>query len=97
MRLQPRSTRTDTLFPYSTSSVLVEFAVGGPLIDNVPGLRVSGQILKSDGFSSNRYDGGRLDGRDGQSFRAILEFTPTEGITNTMIGDRKSTRLNSSH
>ena len=64
----------------------VEFAVGGPLIDNVLGLRVSGQILKSDGFSSNRYDGGRLDGRDGQSFRAILEFTPTEGITNTMIG-----------
>lgn len=63
----------------------VEFAVGGPLIDNVLGLRVSGQLLKSNGFSSNRYNGGHLDGRDGQSFRAILEFTPTDSITNTTI------------
>ncbi|MCK9543250.1 MAG: TonB-dependent receptor [Novosphingobium sp.] len=63
----------------------VEFAVGGPLIDDVLALRVAGQTLKSNGFARNRYDGGRMDGRDGQSFRAILEFTPTDRITNTTI------------
>ncbi|MEZ5707956.1 MAG: TonB-dependent receptor [Blastomonas sp.] len=63
----------------------IEFAVGGPLIDDVLNFRVAGQMLKSNGFTRNRYDGSRQDGRDGQSFRAILEFTPTDRITNTTI------------
>ena len=64
----------------------LEFAATVPLIDDVLSARVAAQFLKSSGFSRNLYDGGRQDGRDGQSYRAIVKFTPTDWLTNTTIG-----------
>lgn len=64
----------------------VEFAVGGALIPDVLAVRVSGQLVKSDGFTRNLYDGSGQDGSDGQAFRAIVKFTPTSWLTNTTIG-----------
>jgi iron complex outermembrane recepter protein len=64
----------------------VEFAIGGELAEDLVAVRLSGQVLKSHGFTRNLYDGGRLDGKDGQSFRAVVKLTPTSSITNTTIG-----------
>ncbi|HMO75716.1 MAG TPA: TonB-dependent receptor [Sphingopyxis sp.] len=64
----------------------LEFAATAPLVKDVLSVRVAAQFLKSSGFSRNLYDGGRQDGRDGQSYRAIVKFTPTDWLTNTTIG-----------
>src|SRR3546814_13691746 len=94
IRRPPRSTRTDTLFPYTTlfrSSAAVTICLGGGcsaqpgsnvLVNaGVPGPTVSGTLNNAPG---------------------TVSFTSTEdliGLANgqARVGDRKSTRLNSSH
>src|SRR3546814_14256194 len=69
----PRSTRTDTLFPYTTRS-------------RSGRTRACGQGKRARGGACCHRVGGA---RSGQSRRARLCQPP--------VGDRKSTRLNSSH
>lgn len=63
----------------------VEFGVTAPIVQDLLTVRFAGQFLKSSGFSRNLYDNSRQDGRDGQSYRAIVKFTPADFITNTTI------------
>jgi iron complex outermembrane receptor protein len=63
----------------------IEFGVTAPIAPDLLTVRVSGQFLKSRGFSRNLYDNSWQDGRDGQSYRLIAKFTPASWLTNTTI------------
>src|SRR3546814_13645951 len=89
IRLPPRSTRTDTLFPYTTlfrsssASPPHRLAVGGP-----GGNRCTAQGVGRQNWSTaNPQTGQRQNPR-----RAVLS-----GHGREETRDRKSTRLNSSH
>src|SRR3546814_5741209 len=99
IRRPPRSTRTDTLFPYTTlfRSSLREW---GEVILNDPaevslGMRRSVREVRSDGAGSmlEASKGGRLDLADALFGDAINAAQLLESERR----DRKSTRLNSSH
>jgi iron complex outermembrane recepter protein len=66
----------------------LEFAVGGPLLGlgDVLTFRLAGQINHDGGFSTNIYNGNTEDGLDNESYRAILQFKPTDWLKNTTIG-----------
>src|SRR3546814_7196645 len=97
-RLPPRSTRTDTLFPYTTlfrSDELTRALIETPPVDAAQG-----------GYIAEGYDAAldalRETARDGRKAIAALEaqYRERTGIASLKIrhnGDRKSTRLNSSH
>src|SRR3546814_14009765 len=85
VRRPPRSTRTDTLFPYTT---LFRSVVGRDRIHDARGV-----ALHVDGFgdrAANAYDGDLLE--DGLIRGGTLLLLAAGRLT-----DRKSTRLNSSH
>lgn len=63
----------------------LEFGVTVPVAPDLLTVRLAGQFLKSSGFSRNLYNDSRQDGRDGQSYRAIVKFTPADWLTNTTI------------
>src|SRR3546814_2124260 len=108
IRRPPRSTRTDTLFPYTTlfrSDILPRIAMsgcGGDPADAQFGQReladMLAQILATQRQGKVRLDIARL--------RSAVETPPVEGHAmeglgadhrRHGVGDRKSTRLNSSH
>src|SRR3546814_13908832 len=101
IRRPPRSTRTDTLFPYTTlfRSIGIAFGVCGELLPlhgriapqrhDVPHPRIpifAGDLrnLVAAGADAGEMGGGRKPG---------FAHDPADGG----VGDRKSTRLNSSH
>src|SRR3546814_13471486 len=98
IRRPPRSTRTDTLFPYTT---LFRSPYGGPQL--LVGRVWSGQLEVGPhglveevavlGDQAHR----RADGVEGQVTHvdAVEAHRPRVGVVEP--GDRKSTRLNSSH
>ena len=63
----------------------VEFAIGGPIVDDKLMFRVSGQSLNRDGYTRYLSDGSMLDNEDSQAIRAILTFKPVEGLQNTTL------------
>ncbi|MEO0881374.1 MAG: TonB-dependent receptor [Pseudomonadota bacterium] len=64
-------------FTYSEEDTLeVSGAVGGPIIPEQLGFRLSGQYTESDGFVT-RLDGSNGDAEDTLLFRGKLRFTPT--------------------
>src|SRR3546814_17105053 len=92
IRRPPRSTRTDTLFPYTTL-----FRSGVPCASR-PGIRGREGLPAEQG----RLAGGPVvepghGGRRRAARRDGREHGPPEGGRPRDLGDRKSTRLNSSH
>src|SRR3546814_16149132 len=99
IRRPPRSTRTDTLFPYTT---LFRSEVGNALTATT---RLAGESVDSGGFQtgleveSGCGKGGACIGGD----TVVLQAGTSDGsqaltLDGTVQGeDRKSTRLNSSH
>src|SRR3546814_3132014 len=85
IRLPPRSTRTDTLFPYTTLFRSADRQLAGERLENV-------QVLSDERIArelrTHEDDRHQLSVSDGHG---DLRFPRTE------VGDRKSTRLNSSH
>src|SRR3546814_6368280 len=105
IRRPPRSTRTDTLFPYTTlfrsiagpvgaARVLGEGhgAVVGGEFDGQIMLPVLAELLQI--FA--RLRGGHAGG-GGHGHALLLGFNPTVVRSSGRLRDRKSTRLNSSH
>src|SRR3546814_11970153 len=91
-RRPPRSTRTDTLFPYTTlfraarGVVADEVACGGIPQPRRPSLDVpvSGVAVAIDEISLELLPG-------------VFALVVAVGLIEAIAGDRKSTRLNSSH
>src|SRR3546814_11961930 len=82
----PRSTRTDTLFPYTTLSRSKRAIQAGMVMVNVPTAGVDYHVPFG-GRKGSSY-GPREQGRYAREFFTIVK---------TAYTDRKSTRLNSSH
>jgi iron complex outermembrane receptor protein len=63
-------------------------AVGGPL-DDQWAFRIAGRYLKDDGYTEDLDPRGsnKLDDNDIKSFRGILQFTPNDAVTATLIGE----------
>src|SRR3546814_5887619 len=117
IRRPPRSTRTDTLFPYTTlfrslADHLGEGAQDGPVLarlarrksgqtgqlDAALGVHVGGVLLGVGGARQN--DVGTV--RAGIAVMALIDDEGAlaglaEAADLQLVGDRKSTRLNSSH
>src|SRR3546814_17323760 len=101
IRLPPRSTRTDTLFPYTTL-----FRSGSGRSEN-GGFREPARSdlqVVSTGSAENRHLQPAMDrilqnlGHQGLYARQFLAFHPLqESAASGRDEDRKSTRLNSSH
>src|SRR3546814_17701069 len=92
IRRPPRSTRTDTLFPYTTRFLSDRRAAI---------LWAAGQVFFEQGYAATSIDA--IIERAGGSKRNIYsEFGSKEGLFTALVSesadaDRKSTRLNSSH
>src|SRR3546814_12484244 len=88
IRRPPRSTRTDTLFPYTT---LFRSAVAQAARHGVQ--RIVGQR----GDEGDDHDAHDAPGRERAVGRHVEADGGAEGTHRRRHGDRKSTRLNSSH
>src|SRR3546814_2396999 len=105
IRRPPRSTRTDTLFPYTTlfrsdsSSRLLEFGGGGALRFPVRTAVKTGTSSDYRDAWTIAYNGRWLVGVwiGNLSGRATEGVTGARGPALLTRSDRKSTRLNSSH
>src|SRR3546814_4115202 len=108
IRRPPRSTRTDTLFPYTTlfRSLFVSDTIGfwNDRVLITGGIRL--QEIGSKSYAANATGAIPAGGLTGKySKDAVtpvfgLVVKPAEGVSlyaNRVEGDRKSTRLNSSH
>src|SRR3546814_15822899 len=109
LRRPPRSTRTDTLFPYTTlfrSRASQSGLYGALLAAN--GFTGIVDVLESEygGFcttfsrSQDRFNLEELTKDIGKRFETMgiaLKFYSCVGSNHTTLEDRKSTRLNSSH
>ncbi len=64
-----------------------EFGVGGAVIpgNDMFTFRVSGQILNRDGYTTDTFDGAKLDNENKENFRGIFTFKPFESFDNTTI------------
>ena len=63
----------------------VEFAAGGAIAEDVVQVRLAGQFLHRNGFTTNLFDGGKLDNEDRKSVRFSVVVTPFEGFENHTI------------
>src|SRR3546814_9795845 len=103
IRRPPRSTRTDTLFPYTTLCRSAAGAGGADALDRarVDGLDRLGEQLGDDTqvVDEQRHDAGEgaeADGGDEEDGEHQL-VDGAAGVHQAAHRDRKSTRLNSSH
>ncbi|MCC5794065.1 MAG: TonB-dependent receptor [Chromatiales bacterium] len=64
-----------------------DFAVGGPLIDNVLGMRVSGVWYEGDGFYKNSISGQPVGDYEGYGYAVTTEFTPTDELRFKLRGE----------
>src|SRR3546814_15659398 len=99
IRLPPRSTRTDTLFPYTTLFRSFSYQIG-----SIARAAEERRQCGMRGRKSDIADGQRLFKADGRTILITPRYKRrTRGRTDGGIGialskaDRKSTRLNSSH
>src|SRR3546814_14352100 len=95
-RLPPRSTRTDTLFPYTTlfrSPVLQVIASK----QRPRKLAIQGSDGKEHSFLLKGHEDLRQDERVMQLFGLVNTLLASDRETGKSHLDRKSTRLNSSH
>src|SRR3546814_18020889 len=96
IRRPPRSTRTDTLFPYTTLfrslGVVAGVEAGGELVvgDLAGNLRVGLQELQEVAFAAPDFHRVALH-------EAVGVLAADTGLGQRQQQDRKSTRLNSSH
>src|SRR3546814_11872858 len=94
----PRSTRTDTLFPYATLCRAGE-VTGGATCDT----QIAGRHLEGDGEARRFFAAdGPLNGESGQQGGRMCAAVQAGEVDDALRGrtadaDRKSTRLNSSH
>src|SRR3546814_9196538 len=103
IRRPPRSTRTDTLFPYTTlfrscytSAVAVDEAILGVDSDYLAGMRIADFVTfakRIEGIPASHIRPAHADGDDGDAFRLFHDRI----VDRVRRADRKSTRLNSSH
>src|SRR3546814_15224248 len=97
VRRPPRSTRTDTLFPYTT---LFRSMSGPELVRVVAERYPEVAVLFVTGFVGEAGDGDELTGHDllRKPFTvSALSDAVSAALSRRVSGDRKSTRLNSSH
>src|SRR3546814_6630200 len=99
IRAPPRSTRTDTLFPYTTlfrsgsdNEVIAEGAVSGPITNGFRA-RLAGKMARHDGHYRNRYLGAGLNGvekkngdKDIWGLRGIIDLDLSETTMLRVIG-----------
>src|SRR3546814_6807216 len=86
IRRPPRSTRTDTLFPYTTL-----------FRSRLPDLIIVGDIARIDRRAGCAHRGAELVGERFDERLEILARLQRPAARDDHLGDRKSTRLNSSH
>src|SRR3546814_12603284 len=100
IRRPPRSTRTDTLFPYTTLFRSFATAVAEQFVNNNPGMK--SPIIESTGTGAGMklfcagVGAGHPDIEDASRRMKASEFEDCQANGVKEI-DRKSTRLNSSH
>ena len=63
----------------------VEFYVGGPIVDGILGLRLSGQVLKQDGYTIEARTGEDFYNKNRHSYRATILFTPVDSFDNITL------------
>src|SRR3546814_5747721 len=107
IRRPPRSTRTDTLFPYTTLFRSAEVEIVGQVGTRLPILAVHDQQLLIEaaadevgGIGDVEIDEGLRRPAIGRGFELdVAHRRACRGIIDVdeVRGDRKSTRLNSSH
>src|SRR3546814_12227022 len=96
IRRPPRSTRTDTLFPYTTlfrSFAEVDGGVGGGAVAQIPIMEAFGRALLLEPYLETIVLAGGVLKRS----RNPVALGLIEAIISGEVRDRKSTRLNSSH
>src|SRR3546814_15955588 len=96
VRRPPRSTRTDTLFPYTTLFRSRERDLDDQFVRLARRLEHAGEEVVAGDRAPVRMDGGAQPdhGRRIVRRRVVVADRAAEGAT---VADRKSTRLNSSH
>jgi outer membrane receptor protein involved in Fe transport len=60
--------------------------VNVPLVTDVAGIRLAGDWVRHDGYTTNIADNSKIDGEDTYSLRGSLRFKPTEDTTIDVIG-----------
>src|SRR3546814_20178934 len=97
IRRTPRSTRTDTLFPYTTLFRSSDTAnINQGIADKI----VVGQSGRDRGQGGRIVDAARFEliaGKSGDRDRHVLQILLALLCRHDDLGDRTSTRLNSSH
>jgi iron complex outermembrane receptor protein len=78
----------------SYNETTFEGAVNVPIVDDHVALRVAGQIARRDGYTKNHGNGGDLDDRHNDAFRASLLLEPVDGLKNTTVFDWYRAREN---
>src|SRR3546814_13374337 len=101
IRRPPRSTRTDTLFPYTTlfRSAGIPIPSPNPQPQSPAAGRLGSQFRfrprHGDGVAEGRHARGHFGGAVARLVEAAAEAEAAHA--GLPVGDRKSTRLNSSH
>src|SRR3546814_14931122 len=96
IRLPPRSTRTDTLFPYTTlfrSDIVIPMDQWVATVARLPN---AAEIVRHGRTDAEALSAAELEGLDIDALAAELAGDTTEAAARAEP-DRKSTRLNSSH
>src|SRR3546814_11285610 len=98
IRRPPRSTRTDTLFPYTTLFRSVE-GLNEAISTQISGYKM---VLSSSSFFQMLAEHIDKEGLDPyhlslSSLKSLFDPTHRHLMIDSFVGDRKSTRLNSSH
>lgn len=76
----------------SFNNRLATVIVGGPMIDDLLALRLSGQYNVRDGYVLNTFNGEKYNDRKRYTVRAQALLTPTENISLRLIGQRNDKR-----
>src|SRR3546814_11113407 len=100
LRRQPRSTRTDTLFPYTTlfRSFVLGTSLAATLMRHTRSAMLG--VMKADYVRTARAKGVRefaVVMKHGFRNALLPVVTLSALLFGELLGDRKSTRLNSSH
>src|SRR3546814_10750878 len=87
IREPPVSTRTDTLFPYTTLFRSVQGAINIPIVADHIALRIAGDINKRDGYQIDAGVSGDGSNLNSRAFRATLRIDLSDDISNVAVYD----------